>query len=106
MSDSVTHITDANFQTEVLENQGPVLVDAYAEWCGPCKALSPIIDSIGEELEGQAKVTKIDIDQNPEVASKFGITSIPTVLIFDQGELKETLVGLRPKGDYVAALGA
>jgi thioredoxin 1 len=97
-------ITDADFQKEVLESDVPVLVDFWAPWCAPCKVLGPVIDGLAEEVRG-AKVLKMNIDENPEAAGKYGITTIPTVLIFEKGEVKEKLVGMQPKPKYLEALG-
>lgn len=89
--------TDANFEAEVLESDMPVLVDFSAEWCGPCKQLSPIIDGLAEEYNGRVKVGKVDIDQSQETASRFGIMSVPTVLLFKGGEKIDSVVGLNSK---------
>lgn len=92
--------TDDNFQKEVLESSQPVIVDFSATWCGPCRQLSPIIDDLAKEYAGKVKVGKVDIDQSQEVAGKFGIMSVPTVLFFKGGQKVDTLVGLNPKSVY------
>jgi len=99
-----TEFTDSNFQTEVLESQQPVVVDFSATWCGPCKQLSPIIDDLAKEYEGQVKVGKVDIDQSQEVAGRYGIMSVPTVLFFKGGEKVDILVGLNAKSVYKAKI--
>ena len=96
--------TDANFDTEVLQADVPVLVDFWAAWCMPCKALAPAIDELADEYAGKAKVGKVDTDGNKEMAAKLGISAIPTVILFQGGEIKEKFVGLRTKNDFANAL--
>ncbi len=96
--------TDDNFETEVLGADQPVLVDFWAEWCMPCKALVPVIEEIADEYSGKAKIGKLDTDGNQNVGAKYGISSIPTVLIFHNGEIVEKLVGLKGKKDFTAVL--
>ena len=98
---SVLKLTSENFEKEVLQSEGKILIDFYADWCGPCKMMSPIIDSIAEELEGKIKVGKINIDDNQEIAMKYQIMSIPTIIIFENGEPKKTLVGMRDKTELI-----
>ena len=95
---------DGNFEAEVIQASEPVLVDFSAEWCGPCKQLSPIIDELAEEYAGQVKVGKVDIDAAQDTASKFGIMSVPTVLLFKGGEKVDQIVGLFPKSQYKTKL--
>jgi len=97
-------ITNQNFEDEVLKSDIPVLVDFWASWCGPCRMLAPTIEQIAEEYEGKAKVGKVNVDDEPELAAKFGIASIPTVLVFKNGEVTDTSVGLRPKAQIAAML--
>ena len=96
--------TDATFNNEVLNSEQPVLVDFWAPWCGPCRAVGPTIDALAEEFDGSAKVGKVNIDDNPQAASGYGIKSIPAVLIFKDGEVVDTLVGVQPKEAYQRAL--
>lgn len=91
------HLTDATFQNEVLESDVPVLVDFYADWCGPCKMIAPVVEQLSTEYEGKAKITKLDIDAHPAPAQKYGVRSIPTLLVFKGGEVVDTVVGAVPK---------
>ena len=103
--DTIT-ITAANFKSEVLESAVPVLVDFWAEWCGPCRMLAPTIDLVATEVKGKAKVGKLDIDSAQELAVSLGIQSIPTVILFKNGQPAGKWVGIRPQGDYVNAITA
>jgi thioredoxin 1 len=103
-SDAVKEFTDSNFESEVLQSDQPVLVDFWAEWCQPCRKLTPTIEAIAEEYNGKAKVGKVDTDSNREIAMKYGISSIPTVILFKNGEEKKKFVGLTPKDQFTAAL--
>ena len=89
--------TDNNFEIEVLQSDKPVLVDFFATWCGPCRMQGPIIEELAVEMGNKVKIGKMDVDQNPQIAQKYGIMSIPTIIIFKDGEIKETLVGLQSK---------
>ncbi len=97
--------TDANFQSEVLDSDQPVLVDFWAAWCGPCRAVGPTIEELAKQYDGTVKVGKLNIDENPQAPSSFGISSIPAVLLFKDGKVVETLVGVQSKERYEAALG-
>ncbi|MCG3138210.1 MAG: Thioredoxin C-1 [Phycisphaerae bacterium] len=101
---NTVEFNDANFESEVLQSQQPVLVDFWAEWCMPCKALGPVIDELAKDYTGKIKVGKVDTDANKEVSVHYGISSIPTVILFKDGQIKDRFVGLRNKKDFVAAL--
>lgn len=90
-------ITEENFEQEVLKSDIPVLVDFWATWCGPCRMLAPTIAELAEELNGKVKVGKVDVDEQPGLAAKFGVSSIPTLFVFEGGKVKSTTVGVRPK---------
>ncbi len=105
-SSNVHTVTDANFDAEVLKSDKPVLVDFWAPWCGPCVQLSPIIDEIADAKVGSIKVAKVNVDQNFETAGKFRINSIPALLFFKDGEVRDQLVGRVPKNEIVAKLEA
>jgi thioredoxin 1 len=92
---------DDNFESEVLKSKEPVLVDFFAEWCGPCKMMAPVIEEIAKETEGKFKVGKINVDESPDAAEKYGVMSIPTLILFKEGEVSKTLVGLRSKEDII-----
>lgn len=94
-------VTDANFQKEVLASPLPVLLDCWADWCGPCRMVAPIIDELAREWQGRIRLGKLNVDQNQAVAARFQIQSIPTLLVFDGGNLKDTLVGALPKAQIV-----
>ena len=90
-------VTDRTFEQEVLQSTPPVLVDFWADWCGPCKAIAPIVEALANEYEGRLKVMKLDVDENPRTASTYKVQSIPTLLIFKDGRLAERIVGAVPK---------
>ena len=102
---SVLHLTKETFANEVLHTSLPVLIDFWAPWCGPCRMVSPMIDQLAQELKGTAKVCKINIDEEPELASAFGVMSIPALLVFEQGKLVRQAVGARPKAGVLDLLG-
>ena len=102
MSEHIHHVTDDTFEAEVLQSQQPVLVDYWAEWCGPCKMIAPILDEIAVEYAGKLKVTKVNIDDNQATPAKFGIRGIPTLMIFKNGNVEATKVGALSKGQLAA----
>src|SRR5580698_5510263 len=101
---STVHLDDKNFEAEVLKSPLPVLVDFWAEWCGPCKMIWPIIDQLSVELQGKMKMTKVNVDEAPELAGKFNVMSIPTLLIFKGGQPVDQIVGAMPKDRLLAKI--
>lgn len=98
--------TDSNFENEVINSEVPVLVDFYADWCGPCKMMAPVIEQLATEYEGKAKIGKLDIDQNGATAQKYKVMSIPTILLIKNGQVVETVVGAVPKQQLEAKIQA
>jgi len=96
-SENIVVLTDANFQSEVLEASGPVLVDFWAPWCGPCRMIAPVIEQLASENEGSAKVAKLNVDDAPQSAQSHGISAIPTLLLFKDGQVIERISGVQPK---------
>lgn len=103
-SEHVLNVGDSDFKTSVLDSKEPVLVDFWAEWCAPCRALAPTIEELATDFVGKAKIAKLDVDANPGISSQFGIRSIPTVLVFKDGKQVETLVGRQSKDAYAEVL--
>ena len=99
-------ITDDNFEQEVLKSDKPVLIDFWAVWCGPCRIIATIVEEIASEYEGKVKVGKLDVDENQQASIKYGVRSIPTLLIFKDGKVKETIIGAVPKSQIVQKLNA
>lgn len=99
-SDKVLNLTKDNFENEVVQSDKAVMVDFWAAWCGPCRAVAPIIDELAQEYEGKAKVAKVNVDEQGELAAKFRVMSIPTVIIFKNGEIVEKVIGARSKDEF------
>ena len=102
----VTELTDSNFRSEVLESTSPVLVDFWAPWCGPCRMIGPVVEELADENAGSAKVVKINIDQSPGAAQSYGVSSIPTLMVFKGGEVVERFVGVQSKSRLQQAIDA
>ena len=100
------NVNDTNFQEEVLQSDIPVLVDFWAEWCGPCRIISPMIEEIAKEYDGKIKVCKLNVEEGQQTASSYGIMNIPTLIIFKNGEVAEKIVGAIPKNDIIAKIDA
>jgi thioredoxin 1 len=104
-SKNILSFNEQNFESEVLKSSVPVLVDFTATWCGPCRALAPVVEKLADEFEGKVKVGKLDIDESPAISAKYGIRSVPTVLVFDAGQQKGKHVGLTNRDKLVQLLG-
>jgi thioredoxin 1 len=99
-------ITDENFESEVIKSDKPVLIDFWAVWCGPCKLIAPIVEELANEYDGKVKIGKLDVDSNQQTSIKFGVRSIPTLLLFKNGNLKDTIIGAVPKSKIVEKLNS
>lgn len=106
MSDKIVHVSDANFEAEVLQSQVPVLLDFWAPWCGPCKMIAPVLDELAEELAGSVKIAKMNVDENQDTPAQFGVRGIPTLLIFKEGKVVATKVGALAKNQLLAFVNA
>jgi len=104
MSEHIHHVTDDTFEAEVLQAQDPVLVDFWAEWCGPCKAIAPTLEEVAKEYSGKLKVAKVNVDENQEIPRKYGIRGIPTLMLFKNGNIEATKVGALSKSQLTAFL--
>ena len=102
MSDHILHVTDSSFESEVLQSAAPVLVDYWAEWCGPCKMIAPVLDDVAAEYSGKLKVAKLNIDENSDTPAKYGIRGIPTLMLFKGGNVEATKVGALSKSQLIA----
>src|ERR1700719_4790653 len=103
-SEKVTHVTDASFEQEVMKSATPVLIDFWAPWCAPCRAIAPMVDELATEYDGRLKVVKINVDDNPQVPARFGVRGIPNLVIVKGGEVKQQIVGAVPKKNLVEAV--
>ena len=103
-NDKIIHVTDASFEQEVLKSPEPVLIDFWAPWCGPCRAIAPIVEDLANEYTGRLKVVKINVDDNPQTPARYGVRGIPNLLIIKGGQVKEQIVGAVPKGHLVKAV--
>ena len=104
MSDLIVHVTDSSFEDEVLKSDTPVLVDYWAEWCGPCKMIAPVLDEIAKDYSGKLKICKLNIDENAETAPKYGVRGIPTLMLFKDGNVEATKVGALSKSQLATFL--
>jgi thioredoxin 1 len=102
MSDKIKHVTDATFEREVIQSSVPVLVDYWAEWCGPCKTIAPVLDASAESYAGRLNIAKVNVDENPSLPSRYGIRGIPTLMIFKNGQVAATKVGALSKAQLTA----
>jgi thioredoxin 1 len=102
VSERIVHVTDDSFEQEVLQSSDPVLVDYWADWCGPCKMIAPVLDEIAQEYDGKVRIAKLNIDENPDTPPRYGIRGIPTLMLFKEGEVEATKVGAVSKSQLTA----
>jgi len=102
VSERIVHVTDDSFEQEVLQSSDPVLVDYWADWCGPCKMIAPVLDEIAQEYDGKVRIAKLNIDENPNTPPRYGIRGIPTLMLFKEGEVEATKVGAVSKSQLTA----
>jgi thioredoxin 1 len=103
-SENVLNVTNSNFEGEVLKSDKPVMVDFWASWCGPCKMIAPLVQELSEEFSSKIKFVKVNVDDNPNISQKYRIASIPTLMLFNNGKVSETLVGFRPKQELKSVI--
>ena len=103
-SDKIAHVTDSDFETEVMKSSTPVLVDFWAPWCGPCRAIAPIVDELADDYAGRLKVVKVNVDDNPMTPARFGVRGIPNLIIVKNGQVAEQIIGAVPKQHLVRAV--
>ena len=104
MSNKILNVTSGNFESVINQNEVPVVVDFWASWCGPCRMLTPILEEVAEELDTKAIIAKVNVDDEPKLAEKFGIINIPTILIFQNGEMQNKFIGVRPKNSILSEI--
>ena len=104
MADNIVHVSDENFETEVLKSPLPVLLDLWAPWCGPCRAIAPIVDELAGEYAGKLKVVKLNVDDNPRTPTRYGVRGIPNLILFKNGEVQQQIVGAVPRAHLVKAI--
>src|SRR5690349_24982436 len=104
-SDKIANVTDASFEADVLKSSQPVLIDFWAPWCGPCRAIAPVVEELAKEYAGKLKVVKMNVDENPQTPSRYGVRGIPNLILFKGGQVKEQIVGAVPKTQLVKAIG-
>jgi thioredoxin 1 len=104
MADNIVQISDANFESEVLKSPVPVLIDFWAPWCGPCRAIAPIVDQLADEYAGKLKIVKMNVDDNPRTPANYGVRGIPNLILFKDGQVQQQIVGAVPKAHLVKAI--